>query len=699
MENKFGFKDFALFVLLVFLIVSVWLAMEQFDRQWDDVKLVNTQVNQLTAEQSKLRKNIEDLTRTIQQGVHVNPDHPATTQTSQDTGGYDPFTGVREARKKPDFAQGDWCIDVFASKVGIITALTYKDLYGRLIQSQILETLVTIDADTLEEVPLIAKSWKIDDNSKAWKAYHDKALAKFGGQADADANVYADQLKTVLETKEKEGGKPVAGDSPAYAEAVAAAKEQWIKKQIDKDPERIPATTITFELRKDVVFSDGVGLTSADVVFSFDLLNNPALDAASTRQFYDNIDTCKANGPYEVVFTMKEPNYLALGMCGGREVLPKHFYEKFTIDQINEKPGLLLGSGPYRLPDPENWAPGKPIELVRNERYWGPQGGFDKIVYKEIINDVARVTAFKNGEVDMLAATPEQFEQLLKDKDLVARTQHYAYQAIPSGYMWLAWQQKRNNKPTMFADKRVRQAMTYLTERQRICDEVFHGYAVPANGPWPVGSKQADPSLKARPYDPVKGMALLKEAGWEDRNGDGVIEDKNGNPFKFKLTYPSGSADYDRIALFLKDSYARAGIVMELDPLEFNVLISRLEQQTFDAIILRWGGGAVESDIRQMFHSSQTNKGGDNVMNYISPELDKYIDLARSTVDPKERYPLWQKCHQILYEDQPYTFMVVQNSLRFFDKRIHNIVRNTQGINDPPRNEWYVPTPEQKWGK
>ena len=57
-----------------------------------------------------------------------------------------------------------------------------------------------------------------------------------------------------------------------------------------------------------------------------------------------------------------------------------------------------------------------------------------------------------------------------------------------------------------------------------------------------------------------------------------------------------------------------------------------LEQQTFDAITLRWGGGAVESDIRQMFHSSQTNKGGDNVMNYRSAELDALIDKARTTI-------------------------------------------------------------------
>ncbi|QNN22206.1 ABC transporter substrate-binding protein [Planctomycetales bacterium ZRK34] len=694
MENRFGLKDLFVIILLILLILSVWLAMKQFDRQWKDVQEVKTSVGELTGEQARLRNQISELRRLIQSGVRVN-DSAAAGDTPEQ---YDPFEGVRAAREKEGFAQGDWCIDVFGTNVSIITALTYKDLYGRLIQAQVLESLITIDPNTLENVPQIAESWKIQDNSDAWRQYMDQATEKFAKQADADASVFTEQLKKLVSKIEGDSG-PVAEGSEQYKALTAKARQQWIDAQIDADPNRPPATVITFKLRDDVVFSDGAPLTAEDVVFTWELLNNPKLDAASTRQFYDNIETCKALGKYEVQFGMTEPHYMALSMCGGRPVLPKHFYSKYTIDQINRMPGLLMGTGPYRLPDPAAWAPGKPLELVRNERYWGPQGGFDKLVYREIINDVARVTAFKNGEIDMLAPTPEQFESLKDDPAVAERTQHFVYQSIPTGYMWLAWQQKRSDKPTMFADKRVRQAMTYLTERRRICDDVFHGYATPAMGPWPKGSKQADPSLEPRPYDPEKGKALLAEVGWKDRDGDGVLENAEGKPFQFTLTYPSGSADYDRIALFLKDSYAKAGIVMELDPLEFSVLIQRLEQQTFDAIILRWGGGAVESDIRQMFHSSQANKGGDNVMNYISPELDRLIDKARSTVNPDERYPLWQECHRILYDDQPYTFMLYQKSLRMFDKRIANIQRNKMGLNDPPRNEWYVPAPLQKWGK
>ena len=114
-------------------------------------------------------------------------------------------------------------------------------------------------------------------------------------------------------------------------------------------------------------------------------------------------------------------------------------------------------------------------------------------------------------------------------------------------------------------------------------------------------------------------------------------------------------------------------------------------------VLLGWGGGSIEKDIRQMYHSSQIADGADNFMSYSNPELDKLIDEARVTMDEKTRMKLWQKCHAILYEDQPYTYMFNSQSLRFIDKRIANIQKVTQGLND--RIEWFVPTDLQRWTK
>jgi peptide/nickel transport system substrate-binding protein len=496
--------------------------------------------------------------------------------------------------------------------------------------------------------------------------------------------------------------------SDTYGRAI---QSYVLQPLIDRDPDTLQwypllargweikddGLTIIFYLRKNVTFSDGVPMTAQDVVYSWELLNNPQLDSAAERNFYDNVIEYKALDDYTVVFKMREKHYLSFSMAGGRSVLPKHFYSQFTPEQINQLPGLLMGTGPYRMADPKGWVPGKPLEVIRNERYWGPVPSFDKLIWREVNNDVARLTSFKNGEIDMLSCTPEQYVKLLEEPELLKRTNHYAFDTIPAGYNFISWNQKREEKATPFADKAVRQAMTYLTERRRMAKEVLYGYAVPASGPFPKGSPQADPQILPREYDLEKARQLLAQAGWKDRDGDGVLENSKNEPFIFKLTYPSGSQTYDRIVLFVKDSYARAGVVVELDPLEWSVFAERIKARSFDAIMLGWGGGAIEGDIRQMFHSSQIADSADNFQNYSNPKLDQLIDEARITTDEAQRMKLWQQCHDILYEDQPYTFLFNRQSLRFIDKRIANLQMVTTGMNS--RDEWYVPQPMQKWGK
>jgi peptide/nickel transport system substrate-binding protein len=146
--------------------------------------------------------------------------------------------------------------------------------------------------------------------------------------------------------------------------------------------------------------------------------------------------------------------------------------------------------------------------------------------------------------------------------------------------------------------------------------------------------------------------------------------------------------------LFIKDTLLEHGIIMQQDPQEWSIFIERVDGRAFDACALAWGGGAIEGDIRQMFHSSQIANGANNFTNYRNPELDRLIDEARRTIDEPQRMKLWQACHRILYEDQPYTFLLRRKSLRFIDKRFKNTQMVRVGMND--RTEWYVPTLQQK---
>lgn len=480
---------------------------------------------------------------------------------------------------------------------------------------------------------------------------------------------------------------------PETLEWLGLIAESW---QVSED-----GLTFTFQLRKGVKFSDGKELTADDVAFTFAFMMNPAINAPRQRAYYEKIASVTVVDPYQVVFKFKEPYFESLALAGGMAIMPRHFYEDYLKkpDTFNTSKGLLLGSGPYRLKDPKGWTPDQGmVELERNPRYWGAvQPPFNRLLWKVIANDAARLTTFRNGEIDTYGARPREYQTLLDDADFIKRTRHFEYMSPTAGYNYIAWNQRRGGKPTRFADKRVRQAMTYITDRQRVIEEIMLGYGEVAVSPFSPRSTQHDKSLTPHPYDLTKAKQLLREAGYSDRNGDGILDDAQGKPFEFELVFFQDNEDTRRVVLFLKDLYARAGVKLVPKPTEWSVMIDLLKQRDFDAITLGWTSG-LETDIYQIFHSSQIADGGDNFISYKNTRLDQLIENARANVDEKARMPLWQQAERILYEDQPYTFLMRRQSLVFIDKRIRNLQITKVGLNlGMVPLEVFVPANEQRY--
>jgi peptide/nickel transport system substrate-binding protein len=616
MQKQLTARDWILYSLLSLLILLLLLAMYQIDRQWLKLSEMETAMSEQSKDMRELRVAITS--GAVSANSTTNPSVASGEVTQA-------FKRALAASRLPDYARGDWSVDSFSTNIKTITPLVSSDLYASNVQSNVLESLITRNPDTLEWEGLIAKSWKISDDG----------------------------------------------------------------------------LVISFQMRDDVSFSDGQPLTAEDVVFSFDFIMTEAIQAPRERAYLEKIKAVKANGKYEVVFTFKEPYFEALSLAGGMSILPKHFYASYVKEpqKFNQSKGLLLGSGPYKLTDPKNWTPDKGnIELVRNERYWGDvPPSFNRILWKVIQNDSARLTTYRNGDIDSYSARPVEYQELKKDEQLIAKSQNFEYMPPTVGYSYIGWNQERAGKPTRFADKRVRQAMTYLTDVSRIIKDVQLNYAEPAVSPFSNTSKQHNNTLQPYQFNLDKAKALLTEVGYEDRNGDGVLEDKSGKPFEFKLTYFQANEDTKRMALLLKDLYARAGVRMIPFPQEWPVMLENLGKKDFDAITLAWTSG-IETDLYQIFHSSQAISNGDNYISYKNPKLDKLIEQARRTVDESKRMPLWQSAERILYEDQPYTFMMRRKSLLFVDKRIHNLQMTKLGLNLgslPLEN--YVPVAQQKY--
>lgn len=602
MENRFGLKDLIIIVLLLAILVSIWFAMVQFDRQWQDLQAIKQRLS----------------------GGVVAVQNGGANGGGNANLPYDPeyFYRLHVAREAEDFAHGDWFIDVFAQTVAKLTPLVTNDAYQTAIENYVLESLIARDPETFEWRPWIARSWDIAEDG----------------------------------------------------------------------------LSITYTLREDVTFSDGRPLTSEDVVFTFDLIMNPDINNPAMKSYYENFEAVEADGPHRVIFRMKRPYFQSLNFSGGMAIMPKHFYEQFTPEQINEMPGLLMGSGPYQLAvNPREWKPGTgAVELVRNDNYWGPRPSFDKLVFREIPDQTARLTTFRNREIDRFSIPADQYPRLKDDPDLRDHAKLYVYEAPNFGYRYIGWNQRREGEPTRFADKRVRRAMTMLTNRKEMAEQLQSGLASVADGPFNHLGEQDNPDIDPLPYDPDAAKKLLAEAGYEDRDDDGVLEGPDGQDFRFKLIYPSGSSVYEQMVFYLKDAFAVAGIVLQPDPTEWNTMLQRIDERNFDAITLGWTG-SIEGDPKQIFHSDSIKGGGSNYVSYRNEELDELIDTARRTLDEARRFEIWHRVHSILHEDQPYTFLFFSKAPVFLDKRIHNVQITNMGMN--ARTEMYVPAPLQLWSE
>jgi peptide/nickel transport system substrate-binding protein len=443
---------------------------------------------------------------------------------------------------------------------------------------------------------------------------------------------------------------------------------------------------IYFKLRDNIWFSDGHPVTTDDVIFTYNSITDPNIDAASLANYFRDVDHYEKINNKEIKFYMKRVYFLSLGYLGGMTIYPEHIYKYKEAREFNERRSNPVGTGPYVF---EKWDVGRQIVLRRNENYWGPKPKVKKIVFTFITNTTAELQALLAGQIDYMRPVPDQYAEKSSDENFKKDFYCLSYwDASNTGYFWIGWNEAR----PFFADKKVRLAMTYLVDRDSIIKHILRNpEAQIPTGTFYIYGKQGDPNIKPWPYDPEKAKKLLDEAGWIDHDGDG-IRDKNGVPFRFKYMIASDLALHEQIAKLVKDAAANAGIEVLLDPYEWSVFSQKVQSREFDAVSMAWGGG-IEEDPYQIWHSSQRQKGS-NYIGFNNPKADALIEQARQTLDPDKRNELYHQFHRILHEEQPYTFIYTRPEQRFLGKRFQNVKVHKLGINEL---EWYVPTQSQKY--
>ena len=445
---------------------------------------------------------------------------------------------------------------------------------------------------------------------------------------------------------------------------------------------------ITFHLRGDAHFSDGAAVTADDVIFTYETVVNPRVDAANLANLYIDVEKAVRIDERTVKFFMKRPFFKTLenlSFTWTIGVLPRHIYRFKDGEEFNKHRSNPVGSGPYVF---EKWDVGREVVLRRNENYWGPKPRLAKIIYKFIPNPLARVQSLRSHQVDLVIPEPEQFADLVGDAEFNKEFRCLSYWTPDTPFYYIGW----NEDAPFFSDRRVRLAMTHIINRKQIVSELLRGNGRVVTGPFYVGGGQNDGSIQPWPYDLNKARQLLDEVGWRDSDGDG-LRDKNGVPFRFKFMYSNSYALYERIAKLLKDEAAKVGIEVIAEPTEWSILVGRLNDRKFDSAIAGWGGDIVE-DPYQLWHSSQIGNRGSNYVGFRNSRADALIEEIRGTLDEAKRNELCHQLHRILHEEQPYTFLYSPPTCRLLDKRFKNVIIHKLGLK---YWEWYVPKDEQRY--
>jgi len=442
-------------------------------------------------------------------------------------------------------------------------------------------------------------------------------------------------------------------------------------------------TTIVFHLRRDVVWHDLEPFTAADVEFTFRKLTDPELPSPYKGDF-ERVEKFEVVDPYTVRISYGEPFSPALSSWG-MSIVPGHLLEN---EDLLRTPFIRhpVGTGPYRF---RRWVSGNRVELVAFDRYFEGRPKIDRMVFRVVPDQTTMFLELHQETVDIMGLNPLQYKRQTGGAFFETTFRKFRYPSF--GYTYLGLNLKR----PMFEDVRVRRALNYAINKQEVIDGVFLGLARVANGPFPPESWANDPGVNPAPFDPQKARALLKETGWEDHDGDGVL-DRGGKRFEFTIVTNQGNLQRQQTCEIIQRRLGEQGIIVKIKIVEWSAFLKEyVDKRDFDAVMLAWNLSR-DPDPFDIWHSSKTVLGGFNFVHYKNEEVDRLIEEGRRTFDPEKRRAAYQKINRIIYDEQPYIFLYFADSLPIVHRRFKNVEATPIGL---MYNliDWEVPPKKRKY--
>lgn len=412
----------------------------------------------------------------------------------------------------------------------------------------------------------------------------------------------------------------------------------------------------TFNLRKGVKFHDGKEMTSADVVWSANYVKNPenASFGAATMKVVEKIE---AVDPYTVRMTLTSPSAAfgtTVASIRSFAVIPQGSLAP-AVKKVDNNPPP--GTGAFKW---NEWKPNNEFSVVRHDGYWDGAPYLDKVVFKLIPDDTARFNALRAGDLQTAERIGVEFVKQIDDGKVQGIK---TFPASLSGFRRLVW----NHQTPAFQDIKMRQAVAYAIDKDALLEELFWGYATPAEIKMPPGSAwQKAANLPPRKQDLAKSRALLAEAGYKGQELIGI----------------GRRGEHSEIWEALVNQLRKVGLNVKVEINESAVYDQRQQTGQFD-MTLR--GGATAEDPSESLKPDLYSEPGDqrfrNYSGHSNPELDKLFDKLEVTINQEERLKVFAQLAKV-YQDDFVEYPLGYAGDRFFgvlDAKAKNFSPTTGG--------------------
>lgn len=457
--------------------------------------------------------------------------------------------------------------------------------------------------------------------------------------------------------------------------------------------------SITFKLNDNIKWNDGKTLTEDDVAFTFTSL----ADKGYTGSKYGYVEKLKGAKDYhegsvdkiegiEVIdkntikFTFAEPYSPGLTNLGSIGIIPKHIWGEVPIAQWKDKKDLLtkpVGTGPYEV---VSFTEGQDVQLKRNDNYFDGDVKTEKFILK-VTNEDTATGELLNGTVDVIDASN------LKNKDIKELESEgmdvTSYDSNLVQYMGFNLRDKK------FQDKNLRQAFMYALDRNAMVDKLLEGNGQVVDTPMlPSSWSYPDKStLNNYKYNKDKAKELLKQAGYEDRDNNGIVEDKDGKELVVKLTYPTGNKLREQTAPIIQANLKDIGVKMELENMEFTALMDKVVANHDFELYLMGNNLSLDPDPKPYWHSTSASdeKGNSawNISSFKNEKADQLIEQGISVSDQKQRKEIYSQFGKLLNDEVPWAYLYSQNIRKAYNPHLKDFKPYTFNDFDNVK-DWYI---------